>query len=262
MTKKSDARRRVIKIILALLIVILAFAIAGWLLPQLIDLSGYVQAVIECVSILFAVLMLRDEMSETQRLQEAEFITSLNDKFLENEECKKVFAYAIYEANAQNLKALEEGAQSGAAPINEEERQRLLRVVENKPEEPAQIDLSGYLTFFESIFLLLKGKVISWDVVNELFKYRFFACVHSDFIQKERLVRLPMNFKNIYYLEALWMQYNDYDEAQIARFGNRLKASCERAGKTAEYEAILREMEEKHHMLEEMSEEHPRRNDV
>ena len=255
---KHGVRRRVFKIVLALTIVIIGFAIAGIVLPQLIEVSGYVQAVIECVSILFAVLMLKDEMSETQRLEEAEFITSLNDKFLENEECKKVFAYAIYEANARQLEEMERAGQRA----EEEEHRRLLRIVEEEPAVPAQIDISGYLTFFESIFLLLKGNVISWDVVNELFKYRFFAGVHSDFIQKERLVRLPQNFKNIYYLEALWMQYNDFDENVIARFDNRLKASCERAGKGDDYTRILRDMEEKNHMIKEMNAHHPWREDI
>ena len=136
--------------------------------------------------------------------------------------------------------------------MDPEERARVQKIADRKPEEPGQIDVSGYLTFFESLYLLLDKEVISWDVVNELFKYRFFAGVHSDFIQKERLVRLPSNFKNIYYLEALWMAYNGNDPAQIAGYDDRLEAACARAGKQEEYARILKEMEGKKHQIEEM----------
>lgn len=246
---KAKTRRKVFKTILALIVVIAGFAVAGKLHPPLVEASGYLQAVIECVSILFAALTLGGELAETQRLGEAEFIVSLNEKFSDNEACKAVFAYAVWEANAKKLE--EEGAS-----YDPEEYDRVKKIVDNKPPEPDQLAISGYLTFFESLYLLLDREVITWDVVNELLKYRFFAGVHSSFIQKQRLVRLPSNFKNIYYLERLWMEYNNNDPSQIAGFANRLESACGRAGKKDEYDRILAKMEGKKHLLADMK-SHP-----
>ena len=235
-------------LLVALTVINVAFAFLVSKFPVLADSSGYVQACIELASIVFAVETLRRELMQTQQLEEAEFIVSLNEKFSESEACQKVFAYAIWEAHAKMLELHE----SGEAPLDEAELARVEDVVADEPPKPAQIDLSGYLTFFESIFLLVERRVVQWDILNELFKYRFFSGVHSEYVQRERLVRLPGNFKNIYYLEALWMVYNGDDPMQISGYGMRLEESCVKAGKAAEYQAIIEGMESQHHMLEEM----------
>lgn len=250
--KSRERQRGVIRTLVVLLVVLgiinvaLAFLMARF--PILVDISGYVQAGIELASIVFAVMMLRRELAENQRLEEAEFIVSLNEKFSESEACLSVFSYAIWEAHAKLLQLHE----SGKAPLEPEELKRVRDVARRVPETPSQVDLSGYLTFFESIFLLVDREVVSWDVLNELFKYRFFVGIHSEFVQRERLVRLPGNFKNIYYLEALWMAYNGDDPEQIAGYENRLEESCCRADKEADYQRIIDDMEERHHLLEDM----------
>lgn len=245
-------QRRIVRILATIIIVLVVInVLVAFLMtrfPILAEMSGYVQAGIELASIVFAVMTLQRELSETQRLEEAEFIVSLNEKFSESEPCQRVFAYAIWEAHVAILATHE----SGEELLDDVELERVKRVVSEKPEQPTQIDLSGYLTFFESIFLLVQRRVVSWDILNELFKYRFFSGMHSPFVQSERLVRLPGNFKNIYYLEALWMAYNGDDPAQISGYENRLEEACSRAGKDGEYASIVDGMEERNHMLEEI----------
>ena len=235
--------------VLIVLIIILAASLLAKLIPGIVEQSGYVQAVVEFASIIFAALTLRNEMSESQRLEEAEFIVSLNEKFSESEECKKVFSYAIWEANRKRLLEMEEEAPPEGQDERERwetEKQRLVKRTSVIPEEPSQIELSTYLTFFESIFLLLESESISWEVLDELFKYRFYAGVHCDYVQHERLTRLPANFKNIYYLEALWIEYDHRDEKRISRFDDRLEMKCD----PEEYRRIIDEMESRKHMLE------------
>ena len=68
--------------IAAMMVVVGAiFAIVDTFFPGLEDVSGYIQAVLEVASIVFAVFTLRSELTETQKLEEAEFITSLNERF-------------------------------------------------------------------------------------------------------------------------------------------------------------------------------------
>lgn len=241
----SESRRQVGRITAIIILFVLVFFVVGVLVPSVIDISGYLQAAIDCVSILFAVLTIKQELTVTQRLEEAEFVVSLNEKFYESSACKAVFSYSIWEAHKRML-ALHE---SGERPLDASEYERVRRIVGEGAPMLSQVDISTYLTYFESIFLLLQSKVIRWETLNELFKYRFFTGVHSDFIQSERLVRLPSNFKNLYYLERLWMEYNRNDPSAIAEYERRLEVACEREGKHDEYHRIIDEMESKYGML-------------
>ena len=54
-----------------------------------------------------------------------------------------------------------------------------------------------------------------------------------------KLVSAPGNFKNIYKLEKLWMDYRKERAIPIFREENCLQAACKRAGKEKEYAAII-----------------------
>ena len=69
--------------------------------------------------------------------------------------------------------------------------------------------VSNYLTFFETIHLLEKSKVISFKVIDDLFAYRFFLAVHSKYVQQIKLKTQPKNFKNIFLLERDWLVYRE-----------------------------------------------------
>lgn len=67
--------------------------------------------------------------------------------------------------------------------------------------------ISNCLTFFETIYILKNRRVISFEIVDDLFAYRFFLAVHSDLFQKNKLGSQPENFRNIYKLEKEWLDY-------------------------------------------------------
>ena len=244
-------RRKALRMFLIVFLIIFIATLLGFFFPDILGISGYVQAVLEFISMIVAVLMLVDELKDTQRLEEASFIMDLNTKFVENTSCNKVFAYAIQEINDRKL--------NDSSLVNEQERELLIAFTAENPQKPLQVDISNYLTFFESIFLLIDQQVISWETLNELFKYRFFACVHSNFIQEARLIRIPSNFKNLLYFEALWIQYNGNDPTKIAEYDNRLENACKKAGKSEEYNKIINDMETKKHRMKEMEKKHPKR---
>lgn len=248
--KIGEARRNIVWTMLWTLTCTIGFilllgvllVLTGMVRPEALGISDYLQVVIGFASVVFAVITIKRELVVTQKLQEAEFIVSLNDKFNDNDSCKAVFAYGIWEAHKKMLDCHKKGEQI----LDDTELERVQRIVEEGHPKLMQVDISSYLTYFESIFLLLANGVVRWEAVNDLLKYRFFAVIHSDFIQSERLVRLPDNFKNIYCLEKLWMEYNRNDSKLIARFDNRLEVACERAGKSDEYRRIMREMDSKY----------------
>ena len=69
------------------------------------------------------------------------------------------------------------------------------------------IEISNYLTFFETMYLLLQERVIEIETLDDLFAYRFFIAVHNETIQKEKIIKTPYNFRNIFLLEKEWMEY-------------------------------------------------------
>ena len=104
-----------------------------------------------------------------------------------------------------------------------------------------RVHISNYLTFFESIYLLIEQKTIDISKLDNLFGYRFFLAVHNEMVQKKKLVGQPGNFKNIYKLEKLWMEYRlkNGGPESIVGYENRLEVVCERNGKAEEYKRLF-----------------------
>jgi len=78
---------------------------------------------------------------------------------------------------------------------------------DDRTGEISKAEISNYLTFFETIYLLEKNGVIDFKIIDDLFAYRFFLAVHSEVFQREKLGAQPRNFKNIFKLEREWMDY-------------------------------------------------------
>lgn len=86
------------------------------------------------------------ELEMSQRIQEAQFIFELNHAFVEN---------ACYAKVYDKLEMAD----------------RMQKEVKLKT-----IEISNYLTFFETMYLLLQERVIEIETLDDLFAYRFFYC--------------------------------------------------------------------------------------
>lgn len=119
------------------------------------------------------------EMVRGKKLAEAEFIVNLNQMFTTNDQYRKAYTYF-------------------------EEYD-----FENKPniECLTNAEISNYLTFFETFYLLIVRNIIDISMIDDLFGYRFFLAVHNPCVQARKLVKSPENFPNIYKLEKLWLNY-------------------------------------------------------
>ncbi len=125
-----------------------------------------------------SVVLLGIELFQARKVSEGEFLANLNQMFVENEDYKK--AYTLFESYD----------------------------FESCPDlELDNIDISNYLTFFEVFQLLIDRNTLSIDMFDDLFGYRFFIAVHNPYVQKQKLVKLPNNFRNLYRLERDWIKY-------------------------------------------------------
>jgi len=210
-------------IIIACIIVIFIILISLGNLPWLEDSNhvGYIDALLTGLSLLGAAISLFIQMRESRKIQEAEFVLNLNQMFVETGDYATVYT----ELEKEYFGCKKEKGDG------EENKQCSCDIT--------RIQISNYLTFFESIYLLVKKGSIKMDILNDLFSYRFFLAVHSNYVQQEKLLSQPQNFKNIFALEKMWIEYRRKRNLEIFRENNCLENSFKRAGKQDDYNRIM-----------------------
>lgn len=137
------------------------------------------------ISVIFGVY----QLSDSKEIARATFISDLNKSFVENENFKRI--YDILQDDLDNT----DNPSVSTIDFNSDE------------ESIKKSSISNYLTFFESIYLLQQKGVITIDIIDDLFAYRFFLAVHSQLFQEKKLLTQPENFLNIFKLERLWLDY-------------------------------------------------------
>lgn len=152
------------------------------LLSSYIEFFGIVGALAGIVAIYF-------QMKREKNISEGEFIYSLYDGFSNNENIKNIYH------------KLEDCTNKGCK------------------RDPFVKDDIGYiidyLTFFETMYLLIKRKIITIDLIDELFAYRFFIAVHNPYVQKHNLIKYNTFYKNTYRLHKRWVEYRQKNNDQI-----------------------------------------------
>lgn len=127
---------------------------------------------------LVSVYLLVIEIYQSRKINEADFIADLNTTFVTNPDYKK--AYTFFESYD----------------------------FEDQPDIGiSNVDISNYLTFFETFQLLIENGTLSIEMLDDLFGYRFFIAVHNPYVQRRKLVRSPNNFRNLYKLEKTWTEH-------------------------------------------------------
>ena len=150
---------------------------------------------IQAITLIASIIVVVYQLTDTKKIARAEFIAGLNKSYVENKDYIHLYdcLHACWDgtceySNTCNPKDLTKDC---TLPL------------------PDSVALS-YLTFFETIYLLQKDKLISFEALDDLFAYRFFLAVHSKFIQKTKLKPEPRNFKTIFCLEHKWLEYRKW----------------------------------------------------
>lgn len=198
------------KFIIILSIIIILVATNSVLIIRNENTSSIVDNMVSFISIAIQVLsagLIVLQLRDSRKAQEGEFIMNLNMSFVQND--KYSFAYTEFEKGDE--------------------------------AKLSRVEISNYLTFFESIYLLLMDGVISIKILDDLFSYRFFLAVHNPMVQKEKLVDNPYNFRNIYRLEKMWIDYRKKCGLKIYEEKNCLELACIEAGKKDLYDLIINE---------------------
>jgi ribosomal protein S18 acetylase RimI-like enzyme len=114
------------------------------------------------------------EVRLTKQIAQAEFIRDLNDGFASDENVKELW-------------------------------RKLLLKEEIGPGDRHLV--SSYLTFFETIHLLLVRGVLEFALIDDLFRNRFFTAIGNRGVQDTALIREAGAFTNIHDLIDYWHRY-------------------------------------------------------
>jgi hypothetical protein len=121
------------------------------------------------------------QMRREKNIAEGKFIYSLYDGFSNNDRIKNIY-HKLEKCSENNY--------------------------EKDPFRKNDIGyIIDYLGFFETMFLLMKRKIIDIKLIDELFSYRFFIAVHNPYVQKKCLVKYSEFYKNTYRLHKFWVDY-------------------------------------------------------
>lgn len=145
------------------------------------------QEIIVTLTALVGAIAIWFQMKRARDIAEGEFITTLNEGFSSNCDLKAVYGKLI------------DGADIG------------------KSDRTAIVE---YLTFFETIYLLLERDVIDIRLIDDLFRYRFFLAVNNEQVQDLELLPDARFYRNIYTLHDMWIRYRtklgDADDSPTA----------------------------------------------
>lgn len=136
------------------------------------------------------------QMRREKNIAEGKFIYSLYDGFSNNDRIKNIY-HKLEECSKNNYKKDPFGKNDIGYIID-------------------------YLGFFETMFLLMKRKIIDIKLIDELFSYRFFIAVHNPYVQKKCLVKYNKFYKNTYRLHKTWVDYRTKNNEPVPFKENRL----------------------------------------
>ncbi|MCL2324554.1 MAG: hypothetical protein FWC48_03145 [Actinomycetia bacterium] len=126
-----------------------------------------VTAVIGAVAIWFQTRRSKD-------MAEGEFILALNSEFAGNEDIRMI------------LKKLYTNER-----IQEEDR----------------VALIAYLTFFETMYLLIRRDVLDIALLDDLFRERYVLAINNKDCQQLEIITDAISYSNLYTLDHLWTSY-------------------------------------------------------
>lgn len=163
---------------------------------------------IENFGVVVSLIIAIYQLSDSKEIARATFIVELNKTFVENEKFTSLY---------DKLQACIDKKCELNHEIEDEYPCKL---------EVSKSDVSNYLTFFESIYILYKKGVIPLEIIDDLFAYRFFLAVHSRIVQEQKLINQPENFINIFKLERKWLDYR----VEIGKLSKEELLKAEKSG--------------------------------
>lgn len=171
-----------LKYYVAIVLVVVLYLIAAHYSSDVSELS----TIITTVTALIAAVAFWMQLKRTENLDEANFIMSLNDQFISNDEMTKI-EHALELYYDQDFDG-HEGTLELVLDRDHNDCQRLI----------------NYLVYMEGLAALIKRNVMHLGVIDDLFAYRFFIAVNNPIIQKFELLPYANYYQGCFELSEMW----------------------------------------------------------
>ena len=182
---------RFLTIVIGIALFITIISLIESLLKFSSDTISLVVSTLEASGLIVSLFIAIRQLADSKEIARADFLVELNNSFINNEGNLQLYT-ALQNCVDSKCQHKSSGCGEGKCAVN------LPKVV-----------VSNYLTFFETVYLLICNGVITLEMIDDLFAYRFFLAIHSEFVQQEKLATQPENFKNIFCLEYKWLKYRE-----------------------------------------------------
>lgn len=153
---------------------LLLLSIALLLLAASYFFDDNIMRVLTIATAIFGAFAFWFEMRTVHEIAEGEFILNLNNCFNDNPELNSFYKRLYFND-----------------PLTEKDWESLII----------------YLTFFETLLVLIKRNIISFDLIDDLFSSRFFSLSANVQVQERDLLKYPDVNRNIFTLDYMWRAY-------------------------------------------------------
>lgn len=170
------------KLYFGLIFIIICYSVVAYNTEDITKLS----TILTTITAIIAAGSFWIQLERSKNLDEANFIMTLNDQFITNDEMTRI---------EHILELYYDQICSG---------------------EPAQLELSldrrhpdcqrliNYLVYMEGLAALIKRDVMHLGIIDDLFAYRFFIAVNNPVVQEYELIPYADFYKGCYELSEVW----------------------------------------------------------
>lgn len=210
----NDKKRRLLLLLITMIVISLAVVVIRFIRntfsPTDIDVISLYITLAEAFGLVISLSVAIFQLIDSKEISRASFITELNKSYVENEDF-----IGLYNKLQQCIDG-DCGLREGTYDYFTESDHDCLADVKKS-------EISNYLTFFETLYILYCRGGIKFQIIDDLFAYRFFMAVHSRIFQQRKLKPQPENFKNIYRLEYKWMYYHSKPKNKVLKAAGHTK---------------------------------------
>lgn len=142
------------------------------------------------------------EYRENKLLNEAQFITDLNEQFIGNEKMSDVeWKLEKFYNKYKNKRLTEEDKEAFRSRYD----------IENKDRQ----NLVNYLVHLEGIAALVKNGFLHIDTIDDLMSYRYFIAMNNPIVQDLELCQYPDFYKGCYGIYDAWVEELGNQKSEI-----------------------------------------------
>jgi len=133
------------------------------------------------------------EYRENKLLNEAQFITDLNEQFIGNEKMSEVeWELEKFYNKYKNKRLTEEDKEAFRSKYD----------IENKERQY----LVNYLVHLEGVAALVKNGFLHIETIDDLMSYRYFIAMNNPIVQDLELCQYPDFYKGCYEIYDVWVK--------------------------------------------------------